>query len=140
MYRKALALVFGAVLFGALAVPAATANSDNIIVTTNQPVEVPGRVLPAGKYEFRPLDSAVDTGFFTVYTRDGKFVGNYPVITDYRNHVSGTKIVLQKEPGSPERIKAWFYPGSRTGYEFLYPATSSMQVARVSNQHPTVNR
>jgi hypothetical protein len=140
MYRKAVALAFCAVLFGALAVPKARADSDNIIVTTNQPLEVPGQVLSPGKYEFRPLDSAMDTGFFAVYTSDGKFIGNFPAIPDYRNHIGRTKIVLEKEPKSPERIKAWFYPGSTMGYEFLYPANTSVQLARVGNQTQTVNR
>ena len=141
MYRKALPFAFCFVLFCALAVPRARATSYELTVTTNGPLEVPGRVLSPGKYELRPLDSSMDTGFFTLYTSRGRFIGNYPVVPDYGDHVAArAKVALQKEPGSPERIMAWFYPGSHTGYEFLYPATTAGPMARMETPQATVNR
>jgi hypothetical protein len=34
--------------------------------------------------------------------------------------------------GSPDAIRAWFYPGNRTGHEFVYPKRRAAQLARAA--------
>jgi len=35
--------------------------------------------------------------------------------------------------GSPQAIRAWFYPGNTTGQEFVYPKPRALQLAKASN-------
>src|SRR5262249_43549712 len=37
---------------------------------------------------------------------------------------------IETEPGYPLPIKEWFYPGRRTGLEFIYPKQQAMEIAQ----------
>ena len=134
MYRKLATIAFSLLLFGVLAVPKAKAD-DTVRINTNAPVEVPGRVLPAGHYVFRFVDQSAGNDLIGIYGANGRFYEFAFVIPDYRTHLTGSKVVLEEEPNAPERIEAWFYPGSRQGFELLYPATQPVQLAGM--KHPT---
>jgi hypothetical protein len=91
------------------------------------PVEIPGTVLPAGKYVFELADSSSDLNIVQIFSQDsnGKesLVATLETIPD---HVSNTPdkplIHFEERPsGSPEAIHSWFYPGENTGWEFVYP-------------------
>jgi len=91
------------------------------------PVEVPGKVLAAGKYVFRPLDSESDRNIVEIYSEDAsgnqKLVATISAISDYREDTPDKPIVNFEEraSGSPEAIHSWFYPGDNTGWAFVYP-------------------
>jgi hypothetical protein len=36
---------------------------------------------------------------------------------------------LETPTGQPAAIKSWFYPGEKTGYEFVYPKDQAMRIA-----------
>jgi hypothetical protein len=40
---------------------------------------------------------------------------------------------LETPAGQPGAIKAWFYPGERSGYEFVYPKDQAMRIAKYSS-------
>jgi hypothetical protein len=40
---------------------------------------------------------------------------------------------IERPSGEPAAIRSWFYPGERTGYEFIYPRDEAMRLARESN-------
>src|SRR6266576_7328673 len=91
------------------------------------PVEVPGKVLPAGKYIFKLADSQSDRNIVLIYSEDEngiqKLVTTIQAIPDYRTETPDKPIVQFEErpAGSPEAVHAWFYPGENTGWEFIYP-------------------
>ncbi|HTZ48107.1 MAG TPA: hypothetical protein VMH20_10970 [Verrucomicrobiae bacterium] len=93
-------------------------------MTFNQPVEVPGRVLPAGTYDFSLLNSPSDRQIVEIRSKDDMhllaLVMTQPV---ERSQPAGhTKITLEKVGANqPEAIQTWFYPGDLTGHEFIYP-------------------
>jgi hypothetical protein len=35
--------------------------------------------------------------------------------------------------GAPEAVKAWFYPGETTGYEFVYPHDQALKIAKATH-------
>jgi LPXTG-motif cell wall-anchored protein len=44
-------------------------------------------------------------------------------------------ITFDERPvGSPEAIKAWFYPGDNYGHEFVYPKAKAVTLAKTSKQ------
>lgn len=94
------------------------------VVTFKQPVEIPGMVLPAGKYAFRLLDPDQSlTKVEVIDARTDKAIALLLAIPDYRlEPLNGAEFVLARTgKSSPERIKVWWYPNDNMGLEFLYP-------------------
>ena len=103
------------------------------VLTFSQPVEIPGHVLPAGTYVFKLLDSMSDRHIVEVFNADqSKIIATVMAIPDYRlDATDKTVITFTETPsGSPEAIRAWFYPGNRTGQEFVYPKKRAVELAR----------
>src|ERR1700730_10602553 len=75
------------------------------------PVEVPGKVLAAGKYVFRLLDSESDRNVVEIFSEDGngnqKLVATILAVPDYREETPDKPIVNFEEraSGSPEAIR-----------------------------------
>jgi hypothetical protein len=48
--------------------------------------------------------------------------------------VTDTLIMFQERPaGSPQAVKAWFYPGRSIGEEFIYPKQQAEEIARANS-------
>jgi hypothetical protein len=93
------------------------------IVTANEPIQVPGKVLPAGTYVFRLLGSN-DRTLVAIYDADEMhLITTVQGIPDVRTEAPDKAILqLEERPsGKPEALKAWFYPGDNLGVEFVYP-------------------
>lgn len=123
-----------------LVAPAARADEwDKLTVLTfNEPVEVPGKVLPAGTYVFKLADNQSDRTVVQVFTEDQKqLLATVMAIPDSRTEPSDNTVVTFEErpSGSPEALHAWFYPGDTDGVEFVYPK-SEQQFAARSEQPP----
>jgi len=101
------------------------------IVTFSRPVEVPGQVLPAGKYVFKLADSQSDRRIVQIFSQDRtKLMATILATPDYRlEPTDKTVISMQERPtGTPEAVGSWFYPGDNYGSRFVYP-TSTMALA-----------
>jgi len=125
MYRKMFTGMICLMLLGIFFVPKGRADiaDKKTIVTVNQSIQVPGKVLPAGTYVFKLLNSN-NTTLVSIFNADEThLIATIQGISDSRIEVSG-KTVLQFEErpsGQPEALKAWFYPGEDSGVEFVYP-------------------
>jgi len=126
MYRKMFsAMICLMLLGGTYFVPKVRADESDkkTIVTVNEPIQVPGKVLPAGTYVFKLLDSN-DRTLVAIYDADGMhFITTVQGIPDVRTETPDKAILqLEERPsGQPEALKAWFYPGDDFGVEFVYP-------------------
>ena len=126
MYRKMSAGIICLMLFGAtLFVPKVRADEfdKKTIVTVNEPIQVPGKVLPAGTYVLKLLDSN-DRTLVAIYNADGRhLITTIQGIPDYRMETPSEAILqLEERPeGQPEALTEWFYPGDNFGVEFVYP-------------------
>jgi LPXTG-motif cell wall-anchored protein len=107
-------------------------------LTFSQPFEVPGgRVLPAGTYVFKLLDSQYDRNVVQIFSEDQlTLYATVLAIPNYRLHAPENTIMRFQEraSGSPEAIKAWFYPGNASGHEFVYPKARAVELARLTNE------
>jgi hypothetical protein len=117
-----LALMLTAVVFA----PEARADNWNqkTELNFNQPVEVPGKVLPAGTYWFVLFDSPSDRNIVRIYdATNGNLDATLITAPTIRQKESyGTEIVLaERRHSQPEALWKWYYPGQLTGHEFLYP-------------------
>lgn len=106
------------------------------IFTFSGPVEIPGQVLEAGTYVFKFADSASDRNIVQVFNKDENHLyGTFLAIPDYRLQLADKAIVTFEErpAGSPEAIKAWFYPGENYGHDFVYPKPKATALAKANN-------
>jgi hypothetical protein len=134
-FVKTIFAVFTFALLGATLAFGARADTWNkkTVVTFNQPVEIPGRVLPAGTYMFRLLDSPSDRHIVQIFNADGtQIIATILAINDYRLQPTGDTVMkFNERPGdSPEALRAWFYPGDNFGQEFVYPKVRAVQLAQ----------
>jgi LPXTG-motif cell wall-anchored protein len=137
MFKKTIGIALAVTLAGVVAV--STARADELdkktVLTFSQPVEIPGHVLPAGTYIFKLLNSMTDRHVVQVFNADGsKVIATILAIPDYRlTPTDKTVIKFAEVPaGSPEVIRAWFYPGNTIGQEFVYPRTRAAALAKAS--------
>ncbi len=108
------------------------------IVTFNVPVEVPGKALPAGTYVFKLLNSTNNRNVVQIFDKDEKqLLATILAIPDYRMQPSDKPIVMFEErpPGTPQAIKAWFYPGDPYGQQFVYPHKQAVELAKRTKQN-----
>lgn len=104
--------------------------------TFSGPVEIPGRVLPPGTYVFKLADTQADRNVVQVYSKDEKhLLGTFLAIPDYRMRPTGKPVITFEErtAGSPEAVKAWFYPGDTYGHDFVYPKAKAAELATANN-------
>jgi hypothetical protein len=121
-------LAFG--LFFELAAHADEANEATTI-TFSAPIQIPGRVLPAGTYVFQQADSD-DLNLVQIFNADRSVVYTTleTVTADRMNSTAHTAITLaEPESGTPVLVK-WFYPGRLTGHEFVYPQEQEQKIAQ----------
>jgi len=108
------------------------------VLTFNEPVEIPGQVLGAGTYVFKLLDSNANRDIVQIVNKnENHLYATILAIPDYRLTRTGKTVITFEEraAGSPEAIRAWFYPGDNYGQEFVYPRTRAVELAKQTNQH-----
>lgn len=138
--RLALCSLLAVLLFGAtIFVPKARADEWNqrTRFTFTQPVEVPGKVLPAGTYWFQLLDSPSDRKIVLVYNADQTrlFTTLLAASASRFTPSSRTEITFaERRHDRPEAIMTWFYPGLEIGQEFLYPSREQRHLDRDAQQ------
>jgi hypothetical protein len=106
-------------------------------LTFSGPVEVPGKVLPAGTYMFRVLDTSGDRNVVEIYNADQTRLEDMVLtVPDQRLKVTGKTVIqfAERSAGSPEALKAWFYPGDNAGQQFVYPHDRAVQLAKETNE------
>ncbi|MGA7626759.1 MAG: hypothetical protein WCA91_24595 [Candidatus Acidiferrales bacterium] len=140
MRNRLMVLVFCmAAVAGLFAISARGDKSDKrTIFTFSAPVEIPGgRVLPAGTYTFKLLDTSADRNIVQIFNKDQTTLyATVLAIPDYRRNPTDKVLVTFEETkqGGPPAIKEWFYPGESYGQEFVYPKPRAVEIAKNSNQ------
>jgi hypothetical protein len=126
-----------AVLFFVFLIVVTPANGDQwnkkTILTFTGPVELPGIVLPPGKYVFKLLDSLANRHIVQVFNESEDHIyATILAIPDFRLTPKDRTVVRfdERPAGSPEALRAWFYPGDNFGQEFVYPKVRATELAR----------
>jgi len=117
-------------------------------VTFSQPIQVPGRTLPAGTYLFMLADSESDRSLVQIFNADGTVLyATVQAVAAERQEPSGSTVITVAEQGSgkPDALVSWFYPGRETGQEFVYSKRQQTELAQdkkqtiVADQHATLD-
>ena len=106
--------------------------NDKTILTFTAPIMVPGATLPPGEYVFRLMDLKSNRHVVQVLDRDERRVlATTHAIPVKRQDTKGTTTLTFNPTGSdaPPALKAWYYPGSIYGHEFIYPEDQAREIA-----------
>ncbi len=106
-------------------------------ITVSEPIQVPNKVLPAGTYVVKLLNSSSDRHIVQIFTADQTHLETTILaIPNYRIQPTGKTVFTfwETPPGQPKALRAWFYPGDNFGQEFAYPKSAAAQIAAVSHQ------
>ena len=110
-------------------------------MTFSQPIQIPGRTLPAGTYLFK-LANTNDRSLVEIFNADGTelYATAMTIATERKGPADNTVVTLaQQNPGTPDALLKWFYPGEVTGHEFVYPKQEEQQLAQERQQTVTAN-
>jgi hypothetical protein len=106
-------------------------------VTTTHSLEIPGQVLPAGKYVFQLVDTQGSRNVVRITNEDEtKAVAMFIAIPNYRLQATGEPVLEfhERPSGSPPAIRAWFFAREKAGLEFVYPKAKAVELAEASNE------
>lgn len=109
-------------------------------ITFSQAVEIPGvgvHMLPAGTYIFKLFDSPSNRHIVQIFNEDEtKLLATILAIPNYRLESTDKTVItfLERTANEPEALRAWFYPGSNFGVEFVYPKSRAIELAKLVRQ------
>ena len=121
-------------LLGVAIAPSARADQWNkkTILTVNETIQVPNKVLPPGTYVIKLLDSPSNRHVVQIFDGDEThLLTTILAIPNYRLQPTGKTVFgfWETPPGQPKALRAWFYPGDNFGQEFAYPKSAAVQIA-----------
>lgn len=102
-------------------------------ITFPEPVEVSGTVLQSGTYWFQLMDSPANRNIVQIWNGDrSKLIKTVLAIPNMRLQPTGDTVIkfAERPSGTPEAVKAWFYPGDSFGQEFVYPKARATELAQ----------
>ncbi len=143
--RTVIALVACILLAGAVGASRADVSNQATQMTFEQPVRIPGQVLPPGTYWFKALDSGggSDPNRVQVMNADGsKAIAQLQTQTaDHapsgaETTANGVKwptgkvviVVAEGRKGEPVTLLSWYYPGRTDGHRFVYTDREQKQL------------
>jgi hypothetical protein len=103
-------------------------------MTFSEPVQIPGRVLPAGTYWFVLLDSVSAHDLVRVFNADRTILYATVITVGTQNLTTPDKTAItfaKLDSMQPQAIVTWFYPGEPSGHQFLYSKMKEHELAQV---------
>jgi hypothetical protein len=131
IFRTMLGLALGVTFFTSAA--QAQPSDKRTYFTFSAPIALPGVTLPAGRYEFRIVDTETTRKVIQVLSDDGKkpFVMANTIPDQRRDPAKDATVSFYETPrGTPGAVKSWWYPGESIGYQFIYPRAQAKQIAQ----------
>jgi hypothetical protein len=135
-------LVLAAASIGLLGIafaPSAPADDWNkkTVMTVDEPIQVPNKVLPPGTYVIKLMNSPSDRHIVQIFNADETQIQTTILaIPNYRIQPKGKTVFTfwETPPGQPKALRAWFYPGDNFGQEFAYPKSAAVAIAAVTHE------
>jgi Protein of unknown function (DUF2911) len=127
--RRTAVVALSVAVLGAVSASSASADESNKLtyLTFSQDVAIPGKVLPAGTYTFRLVDSPSERHIVQIFNQSGtQLIATVLTVADQRLSPPDGTVIMFGEPAgnAPPPITRWFYPGDTVGEEFIYPKSS----------------
>lgn len=123
----------GAALLCATSLASADEWNNRTELTFSEPVLVPGATLAKGTYVFELGNDIADRQIVHIFNADQTHLIATVEAVPVRRRAVTNDVVLKFAPTStdvPVALKAWYYPDSLYGHEFIYPAQEARRIAR----------
>ena len=125
-------------------IPAARADQydQSTELTFSQPVQIPGRVLPAGTYWFVLADNIANRNIVHIFNSDHTMLyATVQTISAERPQPTNATAISFAETQSMQlnAIVTWFYPGSTSGHEFVYPQSVEQELGQAGRHTVTAS-
>ena len=94
-------------------------------------VQVPGVTLPAGSYIFRLVDTS-SHNVIQVLSADGmrSYAMFFGIRAERPDYAAEPELrFIETPPGVSPAVQTWWYPGEKSGYEFVYPKDQARRLA-----------
>lgn len=103
-------------------------------MTFSKAVMVPGATLQPGEYVFHLMHIKPTLHTIQILDTNQKTVAIVQAVPKKRMDLDGdSELVFRNTPaGSAPALKAWFYPGTRYGHEFIYSEDEARKLASQS--------
>ena len=102
-------------------------------ITFSAPIQIPGKVLPAGSYLFKLANDDSDRNIVQIFNGDRTVLyATLQTVPALRQEPTGHTVVALAEQGvgQPDALVKWFYPGDETGHEFVYSGQKEKELAQ----------
>ena len=132
----ALGLLIALILFLGIMAHAEEAN-EQIRVTFNKPVQIPGQVLAAGTYTFQLADPDGGQHFVQIFNADRTVLyATVATMSAERAETTGdvALTLAESQAGKPDLLLTWFYPDSLTGHAFIYSKQTAKRLAQTKQE------
>lgn len=138
----AIGLMTALTLFFELAAHASESN-EQVKITFSAPVQIPGKVLPAGTYTFEQAEPDDNQNVVWIFNADGtQLEATLETAAAERTEPARavTVTLANAKPGNPDYLVNWFYPGRSTGHRFIYSKQQEQEMAQAPEQTFVANR
>ena len=132
----ALGLVLAFALFCGIVARADEVN-EQIKVTFNKPVAIPGQILAPGTYTFELANPDSGQNLVQIFNADGSVLyATLPTVSAKRAETTEDVALSVAESRSKQAdfLLGWFYPGSLTGHEFVYSKRQDKELAQTTQE------
>ena len=101
-------------------------------ITTNQPLQIQGKLLAPGRYVLKLVNPDFDHRTVAIYDEDGsRFEGIVTGLPAYRLDLSTSQLTISNpQAGEPAMLRFWFYPGDNVGLEFVTPKGAALNAQK----------
>jgi len=139
MNTKKAFITLGLLLAFGVTLPSARAdeNDQATKLTFNQPVQIPGHVLPTGTYWFMLANTQFSRNIVEIYNSDRSTVIATVLTIDTHSATIPDQTAItfaEREPMQPETILSWVYPGRTSGHQFVYSTKEAQELAQVKHR------
>jgi len=109
------------------------------LFSTNEPLEVPGRILEPGNYVFKLIETENQRNVLQVFETVQLWTGDeshlLSTLLTMPNYDAPTtdKTVFaffERGPKQPKALRIWFSPSRNYGHEFAYPRGQAVELAK----------
>ena len=138
MNTKKAFITLGLLLAFGVTLPSARADENDQAskLTFNQPVQIPGRVLPAGTYWFLLGNPDLSRNIVRIYNSDrSTVIATFHTIDTISSIIPEQTVVTfaERVPMQPQTLVSWFYPGDSIGHQFIYSNKEEQELAQVKH-------
>jgi len=111
--------------------------NEQIKITFNKPVQIPGQVLAPGTYTVQLADPDGGQNLVQIFNADRSVLyATLPTVAEERAQATGDVSLTVAESGSekPDFLLGWFYPGRLTGRELVYSKQQEKELAQTTQE------